>query len=134
MNINKTPKLTLFHCLNSFEETASMFDGCEAKTVKMACSSMTKDVHLLRAFEAGADAVIVLVCPNKGCRYAEGSIRAKKRVDYVKTILDDIGMDSGRLNIFNTTAKDSGSIKDIIQDTIASLETIGPNPALNHFN
>ncbi|MCP3874556.1 MAG: hydrogenase iron-sulfur subunit [Desulfobacteraceae bacterium] len=134
MNINNTPKLTLFHCLNSFEETASMFDGCEAKTIKMACSSMTKDVHLLRAFEAGADAVVVLVCSNKGCRYAEGSIRAKKRVGYVKTILDDIGMDSKRLNIFNTTAKDSGSIKDIIQDTIASLETIGPNPALNHFN
>lgn len=134
MNINTTPKLTLFHCLNSFEETASMFEGCEAKTIKMACSSMTKDIHLLRAFEAGADAVVVLVCPEKGCRYAEGSIRAKKRVDYVKTILDDIGMDGRRLNIFNTTAKDSGSIKDIIQKTILELETIGPNPALNHFN
>lgn len=95
---------------------------------------MTKDVQLLRAFEAGADAVLVLVCPEKGCRYAEGSIRAKKRVDYVKTILDDIGMDGRRLNIFNTTAKDSGSIKDIIQKTILELETIGPNPALTHFN
>jgi coenzyme F420-reducing hydrogenase delta subunit len=134
MNINTTPKLTLFHCLNSFKETASMFDGCEAKTVKMACSSMTKDVHLLRAFESGADAVLVLVCPKKGCRHAQGSIRAKKRVDYVKTILDDIGMDGRRLNIFNTAAKDHGSIKDIIQNTILGLETIGPNPALNHFN
>jgi len=134
MKINKTPRLTLFHCLNSFEETPSIFDGCKAKTVKMACSSMTKDIHLLKAFEAGADAVLVLVCSHKGCRFAEGSIRAKKRVDYVKTILDDIGMDSRRLNIFNTAAKDSGSIKDIIQDTLHQLETIGPNPALNHFN
>ncbi len=134
MKINKTPKLTLFHCLNSFQETASMFDGCKAKTVKMACSSMTKDVHLLRAFESGADAVLVLVCKETGCRFAEGSMRARKRVDYVKTILDDIGMDSRRLNIFNTTAKDSASIEDIVQDTISQLETIGPNPALNHFN
>ena len=134
MKINNTPKLTLFHCLNSFEETASMFDGCQAKIVKMACSSMTKDVHLLRAFEAGADAVLVFVCTEKGCRYAEGSIRARKRVDYVKTILDDIGMDGRRLNIYNTIAKDYGSIKNIIQNTILDLETIGPNPALNHFN
>lgn len=134
MKINNTPKLTLFHCLNSFEETASMFDGCQAKTVKMACSSMTKDIHLLKAFESGADAVLVLVCSDKGCRYAEGSIRAKKRVDYVKTILDDIGMDSRRLNIFNTTAKDSGSIKDIIKNTISELQIIGPNPALNRCN
>lgn len=134
MNINNTPKLTLFHCLNSFEETDSMFDGCQAKTVKMACSSMTKDAHLLKAFEAGADAVLVFVCPPNGCRYAQGSIWAKKRVDYVKTLLDDIGMDGRRLNIFSTTAKDHASIKDIIQNTIMALETMGPNPALNHFN
>ncbi len=134
MKINNTPKLTLFHCLNSFKETAALFDGCEAKTIKMACSSMTRDVHLLRAFEAGADAVIVLVCAKEGCRFAEGSIRAKKRVDYVKTILDDIGMDGRRLNIFNTAATDQGSIKDIITDTLTQLETIGPNPALNRLN
>ena len=134
MKIHKTPKLTLFHCLNSFEETAPMSDGCEMKTVKMACSSMTKDIHLLKAFESGADAVLVLVCPDKGCRYAEGSIRAKKRVNYVKTILDDIGLDSRRLNIFNTTAKDHGSIENIIQTTITEIEAIGPNPALNCFN
>ncbi len=134
MKINNTPKLTLFHCLKSFEETATMFDGCQAKTIKMACSSMTKDVHLLRAFEAGADAVIVLVCNDTGCRFAEGSRRAKKRVDYVKTILDDIGMDGRRLNFFNTTAKDTGSINEIIQDTLESLEAIGPNPALTRLN
>ncbi len=142
MNINNKPKLTLFHCLNSFEETTltadsatdTLFGDCQVKTVKMACSSMTKDIHLLKAFEAGADAVLVLVCPEKGCRYAEGSIRAKKRVDYVKTILDDIGMDGRRLNIFNTIAKEKGSIKDIIQNTISELETLGPNPALNHCN
>ncbi len=132
MKINDTPKLTLFHCLNSFEETA--FDGCDVKTVKMACSSMTRDIHLLRAFEAGADAVLVLVCPEKGCRYAEGSMRARKRVDYVKTILDEIGMDGRRLALFNTTAKDHGAIKEIIQNTITQLEVIGLNPALNHYN
>ncbi|SDU28018.1 hydrogenase iron-sulfur subunit [Desulfobacula phenolica] len=134
MKIHSTPKLTLFHCLHSFEETVSLFDGCEIKTVKMACSSMTKDIHLLKAFEAGADAVLVLVCPEKGCRYAQGSIRAKKRVEYVKAILDDIGMDGRRLNIFNTTSSDSDSIKDIIRKTVLELDTIGPNPALNYPN
>ncbi len=134
MNIHKIPKITLFHCLNSFEETASIFDGCQVKIIKMACASMTKDIQLLKAFEAGADAVLVLACLEKACRYAEGSIRARKRVEYVKTILNEIGMDGRRLNIFNTTAKDSGTIRDIIQKTILEIEKIGPNPALNHFN
>ncbi len=129
MSNTNTPKITLFHCINSFKETPELFDNCQAKTIKMACSSMTKDIQLLKAFEAGADAVLVLVCPEDGCRYAEGSIRAKKRVEYVKTILDDIGIDGNRLNLFNTKANDNDAVKSIIQDTVASIEKMGPNPA-----
>ncbi|MCP4671485.1 MAG: hydrogenase iron-sulfur subunit [Desulfobacula sp.] len=125
MENKKKLKITLFHCLNAFKENSSIFDMCEVKIITMACSSMTKDVHLLRAFEAGADAVIVLACPEKGCRYVQGSLWARKRVDYVKTILDDIGIDSRRLNIFNTIAKNSDDVKDIINDTISNLEAIG---------
>lgn len=89
---------------------------------------MTKDIHLLKAFEAGADAVVVLVCPEHACRYAEGSMRARKRVEYVKTILDAIGFNGNRLNLFNTKASDSESVKTIIQDTITAIEKMGPNP------
>ncbi len=131
MKIKTRPEITLFHCMNAFKEIPSMFENCQVKCIKMACSSMTKDIHLLKAFEAGADAVLVLVCPETACRYAEGSIRAKKRVEYVKTILDEIGIDSGRLNIFNTTAKDKKAIKDIIHNTLDELETMEPDPALN---
>ena len=134
MTTNNIPKITLFHCLNSFKETTTAFDAFEVKPIKMACSSMTKDIHLLRAFEAGSDAVLVLVCPESGCRYAEGSIRAKKRVDYVKTILDEIGMDGRRLNIYNTTASDTESLKAIAEETLSRLDTVGPNPALTSLN
>jgi len=134
INTGQKPKITLFHCINSFQETPLLFEGCDAKTVKMACSSMTRDIFLLRAFEAGADAVILLVCPEQACRYAEGSIRAQKRVAYVKTILDEIGMDGERLAIFNTKAGESDVVKEIIQTTLKKLETIGLNPAMNHYN
>ena len=123
MNILTTPKLTVFHCLNSFKETPSLFDGCRVKTVRMACSSMTKDIHLLKAFEAGADAVLVLVCASKGCRYAEGSIRAKKRVQWIRDLLDEIGMDGKRqLAIYNTTAGDDEAVETIIKKTLRGLK------------
>ncbi len=95
---------------------------------------MTRDIFILKAFEAGADAVLVLVCPDKACRYAQGSIRAKKRVAHVKTILDDIGMDGERLGIFSTTANASEAVKPIIQDTLKKLEILGLNPAVNLDN
>ena len=124
------PKITVFHCFNAVSSTAGL-DSSEydIHEVKMPCSSMTREVFLLRAFEAGADAVVVLVCPAGECRYLEGNIRAGKRVDRVKKILDEIGLDGRRLNIFHVTEKDYGAINSIINQTVSDLVLMGPNPA-----
>lgn len=117
-------KITLFHCINSFRQTAELlFTGCEIKVVQMPCSSMIKDEYLLKAFEAGADAVLVFVCPENSCRYGEGSIRAKNRVQRVRGLLDEIGMDGKRqLLIFNTIAGDDSTVETIIKNTLMELK------------
>jgi F420-non-reducing hydrogenase iron-sulfur subunit len=97
--------------------------------VKLPCSSMVKDVYLLRAFEAGADAVVVLVCPERQCRYLEGSIRAKKRVERLKILLDEINFDSKRLSIYNLAIGDEDAAAEIIQKTLSELADLGPSPA-----
>jgi coenzyme F420-reducing hydrogenase delta subunit len=104
-------------------------ENVDLKFVSMACSSMVKDVFLLRAFEAGADAVIVLVCPEGKCRHVEGNIRAKKRVAWVKDLLDEIGLDGRRLSLFNISENDKGNVVQIIRDTAGALDELGPNPA-----
>jgi len=129
MNTYYKPKITLFYCINAFKESVSVFEGCTLKTVKMACSSMTKDIFLLKAFEAGADAVLVFACPEKRCRYVEGGIRARKRVERIKLLLDEIGVDGRRLSIFNTEINDYASAAEIIQKTIKTIDELGPSPA-----
>lgn len=126
METENKPKITLFHCINSFRQTTGlMFKGCEVKVIQMPCSSMIKDVYLLKAFEAGADAVLVFVCPENSCRYAEGSIRAKKRVQWVRDLLDGIGMDGKRqLSIFNTIAGDDKAVETIIKNILRELKEI----------
>jgi len=131
---NFKPKITLFHCINTFGDAAEIYltgrGNCELKTVKMPCSSMVKDVFLLRAFEAGADGVIVLVCPEGQCRYLEGNIRAKKRVAWVQNLLDEIGLDGRRLSLANMPAGDETTANQAMDDIIKNLAEIGPNPAL----
>ena len=110
-------------------ESAPVFEGCTIKTIKMACSSMVKDIFLLKAFESGADAVIVFACPEKQCRYVEGGIRARKRIEWTKHLLDEIGIDGRRLAIFNTKIKDQKAAAKIIRETIEFIKELGPNPA-----
>ena len=132
-NKNFRPKITFFYCINAFSDAPSSpltgGDGFEAHLVKLPCSSMVKDVYLLRAFEAEADAVVVLVCPERQCRYLEGNIRAKKRVERLKILLDKIDFDSRRLSIFNLALGDEAAAAEIIQKTLSELAELGPSPA-----
>jgi F420-non-reducing hydrogenase iron-sulfur subunit len=126
------PKITVFHCINSLGEgDASPLaggDGFESKFVKLPCSSMVKDVFLLRAFEAGADAVVVLVCPAGACRYVEGNLRAPKRVRWVQNLLDDIGLNGRRLSLFNLQPGDAAAAERIVQGVLALVADLGRNP------
>jgi len=127
------PQITLFHCINTFcDETALRFEGPEEfnlKLVRLPCSSMVKDVFLLRAFEAGADAVLVMVCPEGACRYVEGNIRAKKRVGWVKKLLDEIGFDGRRLSLVHLSAGDVKEAVEIIRNVLSEVAELGPSPA-----
>ncbi len=132
MNEGFKPTIALFHCVNALGDAESLPPFAEAReirVIRMPCSSMTKDVYLLRAFEAGADAALVLACPEGQCRYVDGNIRARKRVGRVKWLLDEIGLGSGRLEIRNVTPGDEAEIKEIIQKAIADFKALGPNPA-----
>jgi len=124
------PRITVFHCFNALGDD-SFTDNAAAdiKSVKMPCSSIIREVFLLRAFEAGADAVIVLACPEGQCHYVEGNIRAAKRVARMKKLVDEIGLDGRRLNLFNITPGDRSAAGQIINKTVAELAGLGPNPA-----
>ena len=126
-------KITVFYCINTFGNGVPITDGddCELRLVKLACSSMVKDVFLLRAFEAGADAVIVLVCPEGQCRYVEGNLRAYKRVMWVKKLLDEIGIDGNRLSLVNISSEDKGAAAQIVEKVRSDLMERGPSPARN---
>ena len=127
------PTITVFYCINTLFEEVSLLTGSEnnyeLKTVKLPCSGMVKDVFLLKAFEAGADAVVVLVCPEEQCRFVQGSIRARKRVEWVQNLLDEIGLSGRRLSILNLSLGVRASSTEIISKALADLDELGPNPA-----
>jgi F420-non-reducing hydrogenase iron-sulfur subunit len=122
-------RITVFYCFNAFPDINEQDDDQEVRSISMPCSGMTRDVVILKAFEAGADAVIVLGCPEGTCHYLQGNLRARKRVAAVKKLLDEIGLDGRRLNFFNVAPGDRNAIEHIIRQTVAELDTLGPSPA-----
>jgi coenzyme F420-reducing hydrogenase delta subunit len=69
----------------------------QLRHIPVPCSGKLQPEHLLKAFEAGADMVVVLTCRDGDCRYLEGRRRIERRVDYVRGLLDQIGLGGRRL-------------------------------------
>jgi coenzyme F420-reducing hydrogenase delta subunit len=126
------PKITCFYCINALngEAEASLSGNGTADIhfVKLACSSMINDIYFLRAFESGADGLIVLVCPSQACRYVKGSIRAGKRVKWLRGLLDEIGLNGDRLFFHNTPFSATESPKRVIHDIVNKIIELGPSP------
>ena len=135
MNRIFKPTITLFHCANALSERISLPENnVELQNIILPCSSMIKDVFLLRAFETGADAVIVLACPEGECRYVDGNLRAKKRVERVKALLDDIGIDGRRLSLFNISPNDEAGTDRILKKAVLDLMNMGSNLTVSAVN
>jgi len=62
-----------------------------------SCTGRLQPEHVLRAFEAGSRIVSVIACQEGNCHYAEGSRRCALRVDFIRSILQEIGLGEGRL-------------------------------------
>jgi coenzyme F420-reducing hydrogenase delta subunit len=74
---------------------------CAAQEILVPCTGRLQPENLLKAFEAGADIVCIVACEESNCHHGEGSRRAQRRVDYVRGLLNDIGLGGNRLMLFH---------------------------------
>jgi len=68
--------------------------------IVVPCAGKIQPEHVLKAFEAGASLVCVITCAEDNCHYIEGSPRAARRVEYIRSLLDEVGLGRERLLLF----------------------------------
>jgi coenzyme F420-reducing hydrogenase delta subunit len=85
-------------------------------------------LHLLRAFEDGADGVYVAGCLEGECHFLTGNLKAKKRVQYVKKILEEIGVEPERVEMFNLSAGEGPRFVEIAKEMVERIKEMGPSP------
>ncbi len=72
--------------------------------VEVPCGGTISSHHLLAAFDAGADGVMLCTCHTDNCRSEIGNRVARKRTDSVRNLLKEAGVDGSRLNIASVAA------------------------------
>ncbi|MHC4685410.1 MAG: hydrogenase iron-sulfur subunit, partial [Planctomycetota bacterium] len=104
------PKIVAF-CCNFCAFAAADLAGAmrlqyapNVRIVNVPCTGTVDAIHLMKAFEEGADGIIVAGCLEGECHYLEGNARAKKRVGYVKKLLAEVQIELERLEMFNLSS------------------------------
>ena len=62
----------------------------------MTCTGRVDNLYVMKAFEGGADGVIVAGCERGRCSFAVGNSNAAKRVDWIRDWLEQVGLDARR--------------------------------------
>ncbi len=98
------------------------------KILKIPCTGKVDILYLLTALEDGADGVIVVGCEEGSCHFVNGNIRAKKKVNFAKKILDEVGVGGERLEMFNLSAAMGQKFAQIVTEMTQRIKRLGPNP------
>lgn len=101
------------------------------RIVRIPCTGRIGLIHILRAFEKGADGVYVLGCMEGECRYEKGNIMARKRVHNAGRILESIGIGGERVAMFNLSSGDASRFVSYAWEMTERIREMGPNPVRN---
>jgi len=96
--------------------------------IRAMCSGMVHANWVMEALTKGADGVLICGCHPGDCHYLEGNERAKARVDAIKLILEDFGIEPERFRLEWVSASEGGRFAAIVKEMVAQIKELGPNP------
>ena len=98
------------------------------KIVRVPCSGKVDALHIVKAFEKGADGVYVAGCLEGDCHFKSGNVRAAKRVEYAKNYLEEIGIEPERLDMVHMSAGMGYRFAQIATEITEKIRELGPSP------
>lgn len=98
------------------------------KIIRVPCSGKVDAIHMMKALEKGADGVYVAGCLDGDCHFKTGNIRAARHVEAVKKLLDEIGIEKERVEMFSMSAGMGEKFAEVASEFTESIRKLGPNP------
>lgn len=133
-NKNFQPKILAFSC-NWCSYTSADLAGINrykyphnVNIVRFMCSGRIEPEFIMKAFEYGADGVIVTGCKLDECHYISGNYKAKERIETTQQLMDMIGLGAERLSAEWLSAAEGKKFAKTMNEFVEQIKVLGPNP------
>jgi F420-non-reducing hydrogenase iron-sulfur subunit len=128
------PKIVAFCCnwsVYSVVNEAEILDykfPPNVKFVRVMCGGMVTPAFILKAFEWGADGVLVATCEVEDCHYITGARRAVDVYETTERLINMLGIERGRLKLGWFSAHEHKVFGKEINEFIGLIKQMGPSP------
>ncbi len=126
------PKIVAFFC-TWCTYTAADLAGISRLTyapnvrvIRLMCSGRLDPQFVLAAFRHGADGVLIGGCHPGDCHYQQGNYKARRRVELLRAVLRDLGVEDQRLRIEWISASEGEKVQRVCNEMTEELRRLGP--------
>jgi coenzyme F420-reducing hydrogenase delta subunit len=98
------------------------------KIIRVPCTGKVDVIHLLRAIQKGADGVYCVGCLEGTCHYNEGNLRCRERVEHVRQMMAEIGLEAERVRMYNLSSGEGPTFAAYAKEMTENIKALGPNP------
>jgi len=122
------PKLVCFSCKFGWGYLGdeAKIDSQVKNRVPIICSGKVDATHILDAFKAGADGVLILGCSEDNCHYQDGNLEAQKRVYLLQKVLAAYGIEPERVKVELSTDPEGKKIAEAVKRFSEAIKKLGP--------
>lgn len=106
--------------------TARMKCAPNVRTIRVMCSGRVEPTFILKAFQLGADGVLVLGCHPGDCHYSEGNYKTLRRIPLLKKLLAQMGIEDERLHLDWVSASEGDRFVSIVNEMTEKIRALGP--------
>ena len=106
--------------------TSRMSYPTNIRIIRVPCSGRVDPLLIIKAFQQGADGVLIAGCHPGDCHYVEGNYYARRRLAIFRSLLEYIGIDSRRLRVEWVSTAEGKRFSDVITSFTNELVELGP--------
>jgi F420-non-reducing hydrogenase iron-sulfur subunit len=96
------------------------------RIIRTMCSGRVDPSFIMRAFQLGADGVLIAGCHFGDCHYVEGNFKTLRRVEMMKLILKQFGISENRLRLEWISASEAEKYAKVSFEFTEQIRELGP--------
>jgi len=126
------PRITAFVCNwctytgADLAGTSRLNMASNVRIIRLPCTGRIDPLFIIKAFERGADGVIVSGCHPADCHYTSGNYHARRRFGVFHDLMEFIGVDPRRMTFSWVSASEGAKWRDVVDEAVTNVRALGP--------